>query len=56
MARLNKALIKVVDKVLLYSLQFGDRLRVERAKVKGTSLTLIDLDLVVIRLVRRKYI
>jgi len=46
--RLNKALIKVVNKVLLYSLQFGNRLWVKRAKAKGTSFTLINLDLIVI--------
>jgi len=56
LARLNKALIKVVNKVLLYGLQFGDRLWVKRAKAKGASLALIDLDLVVIRSVRWKYI
>jgi len=48
LARLNKALIKVVNKVLLYSLQFGDRLWVERAKAKGAFFALIDLNLVVI--------
>jgi len=56
LARLNKALIKVVNKVLLYGLQFSDRLQVERAKAKGASLALINLDLIVIWLVRRKYI
>jgi len=56
LARLNKALIKVVNKVLLCGLQFGNRLWVKRAKAKGTSLALIDLNLVVIQLVRRKYI
>ena len=56
LARLNKALIKVVNKVLLSGLQFVGRLLAKGAIAKGVFFIQLNLNLIVVRLVRREYI
>ena len=56
LARLNKPLYQVINKVLLSSLQFGNRLFIEGGIAKVVFLIQLNLNLIVIRLVRQKYI
>jgi len=56
LARLNKAFIKIVNKVLLSSLEFISRLLVEGAIAKGIFFIWLNLNLIVIRSVRREYV
>ena len=56
LARLNKALTQVLNKILLYCLQFSNKLLVKGTKAKGVFFTLLNLNFMVIQPVRRKHI
>ena len=56
LARLNKPLYQVFHNILLSSLQFGNRLFIKGGIAKDIFLIQFDLNLIVVRLVRQKYV